>query len=406
MRTIFTITLLSCLALTLSAQTVPAPAPAAPAPAAAATPAPPAPGTIKWRGALWASGAASNEDTADGSLFLRSMDAGDGQLALDALQVGADVTLTDGFTLKFTLLSGQDAKVLNATSMDTGSIAFPEAQLIWTGDKDTFRLGRMYTAMGMEVMDQTQDITASRGLLFTYAIPLGQVGADWHHTFTPVWSTDLYVYNGEDKITDNNKSKTLGVGVTYNHAGASDKFVTLMAFSGAEQTSTGASATNGAEGRKRNRLSLAGQWTWGASTLQFEGEAASEPFLASEIAGSQGSANVTAKWSGLGLIYKYQINDFWSVNARAEEMQDNTGVRLNGDTTVNTTFGGAMLGTLGADLSATSFAIGVERKWHATFSRLEVRQDSLNKNVLEGAADAGKPFKSATSMTWSIGTSF
>ena len=402
MRILSSIAVLSSVALTLSAQTVPAPA----APAAAATPAPPAPGTIKWRGGLWASAAASDKSTADGSLFLRSMDAGDGQLALDALQLGADVTLTDGFTLKLTLLAGQDAKVLNITSADTGSVAFPEAQLIWTGDKDTFKVGRMYTAMGMEVMDQTQNITASRGLLFTYAIPLGQVGVNWHHTFTPVWSTDVYVYNGEDKIQDNNKSKTLGVGATYNHGGASDKFVTLMAYSGAEQSSTGAAATNGAEGRKRNRLSLAGQWVWGASTLQFEGEAASEPFLASEIAGSQGTANVTAKWSGFGLIYKYQINDAWSVNARAESMKDDTGVRLNGDPTINAGFGGAALGTAGADLTATSFAIGAERRWHATFTRLEVRQDSINKDVHEGAADAGKPFKSATSITWSIGTSF
>jgi len=80
---------------------------------AAQTP-PPAPGpAFTWRGALWASGAASTQSTSDGSLFLRSADSGDGHLAVDGLQLGADVTLADGWSLKFTLLAGQTARFLN-----------------------------------------------------------------------------------------------------------------------------------------------------------------------------------------------------------------------------------------------------------------------------------------------------
>ncbi|WP_306599294.1 outer membrane beta-barrel protein [Geothrix sp. 21YS21S-2] len=369
---------------------------------AAQTP-PPAPGpAVKWRGALWASGAASNQSTSDGSLFLRSADSGEGHLAVDGLQLGADVTLADGWSLKFTLLAGQAARFLNAGTLapngspaDTGSFAWPEAQLVWTGGADTLKFGRMYTPMGMEVLDPTQDITASRGLLFTYAIPVAQVGLNWHHAFSTAWSADLWVYNGEDRVQDNNKGKTAGLGLTYNHGGASDRFVTLMAFSGAEQNATGGAA--GAEGRKRERLCLSGGWAWGKATLLWEGESARETLPASAFQGATGP--VRAAWSGAGLIGKYQFTDAWSGFARAEVFKDDTGVRLGADPSV----AAALPPARDAGLRATSFALGAERRWHATFTRLEIREDSLGKEVADGS---GKPFKSAASLTWSVGTSF
>jgi len=362
-------------------------------------PAPAVP-SIKWRGALWASGAASDRETADGSLFLRSMDAGEGSFALDGLQLGGDVTLAEGWAVRFTLLAGQDAKVLNATnSQEQGSLAYPEAMLVWTGGDETVRIGRMATFMGMEFLDGTQDITASRGLLFTYAIPLNQVGVNWHHALNPSWSTDVWVFNGEDRVHDNNRGKTAGLGLNYNHGGAADKFVSLMAYSGAEQDGLGASAHTGAEGRKRERACMLGQWVWGASTLQWEAEYGREPFPAAAVKGATGSEDVKATWSGLGTIYKYQANDRWALFARAEVMKDDTGTRLNADPTV----GAAYAMQKDADLKATSFTMGVERKWGSTFTRFEVRQDHLNKDVAEQDKHA---FRDATSVTWSFGTNF
>ena len=177
-----------------------------------------------------------------------------------------------------------------------------------------------------------------------------------------------------------------------------------MAFSGAEQNALLAdgSANPGAEGRKRNRLSMAGQWVWGASTLKWEGEYATEPFPASTVFAAQGPGNVKASWSGFGLIYKYQFNEGWAAFARAETLSDNTGVRLNADPTVAAIY----VPSLNVDLRATSLALGVERHWHATFSRLEVRNDHLNKSVLEAKSDGATPFNAATSLTLTLGTSF
>lgn len=385
MRHALSLTLLSTLGLGLAAQT-----PAAPA--------------IKWRGAFWASAAASDRQTEDGSMFLRSTDAGDGQLAVDGLQLGADVTLPDGWSLKFTFLAGQTAKDLNAATLgpdgtpaETGSIAWPEASIAWTGGADTLRFGRMYSAMGMEVLDGTQDTTASRGLLFTYAVPFAQLGVNWHHAYSTAWSSDVWVYNGEDRLQDNNQGKTVGLGLTYNHGGAADKFVNLMAFSGPEQNGLGAASNTGAEGRKRNRLSLAGQWVWGKTTLSFEGESAQETFAPGTILG--GTGTVKGNWSGAGFIAKYQYNEGWASFVRAEVLKDDTGIRLGADPTVAAAFAPRV----GADLQATSFALGGERRWHATFTRLEARVDSLNKDVLD---HDGKAFRNAASLTWSLGTSF
>lgn len=372
----------------------------------AQTPTPPADATpqIKFRGALLASGAVSDRQTQDGSLFLRSGDAGDGQLSLDQLQLGADVTLPDGFALKFTLVAGQLGKAINnatlsqgTTPYDSGSIAWPEAMITWTGASDTLKFGRMYSPLGMEVADGTQDITASRGLLFTYALPYAQVGLDWHHAFTKSWSADLWVFNGEDRVKDNNRGKTAGLGVTYNHGGSADDYVTLMAFSGPEQDGLGAAANTGAEGRKRNRLSLSGQWIWDKATLQWEGDYARETFPPAALAGASG--NTAAAWYGGGAIFKYQFTAAWSAFARAEVLKDDTGIRLGADPTVAASY----IPAVGAALEARSAAVGVERRWHATFTRLEVRRDSLDKDV---KGTDGRSFRSADSLTWIIGTSF
>jgi len=375
--------ILALMGLTLAAQTAPAPTPA-----------------VKFRGALWASAAVSDHPSGDGTMLLRSDDAGSGQLSLEALQLGADVTLGHGWGLKVTVLAGQWGRNINgATPGETGTLAWPEAMVTWTGGADTLKFGRMYTPMGMEVVDGTQNVTASRGLLFNYALPYAQVGFNWHHAFSPSWSADLWLYNGEDRLQDNNRGKTAGLGLTYNHAGSPDKFLTVMVFSGPEQDGLGAAANTGAEGRKRERFSLSGQWVWGKATLQFEGESARERYPGGTFfPGATGQAQTA--WSGAGAICKYQFTEPWSAFARAEVLKDDSGLRLGLDPAI----AAAQPPAPGANLQAQSLAAGVERRWNATFTRLEARHDRLNRSVRD--TSSGRTFQTATSLTWSLGTSF
>lgn len=364
-----------------------------------ATPAPAAPvvPTIKWRGSLWASGITQNRSTADGSLVFRPFEAGEDSFSLDGLQLGADVDLGKGFMVKATILAGHDAKMLNAASGETGSFALPEAQLVWTGEKDTLRFGRMPTFIGMEFLDGAANITGSRGLIFSFLDPFGQVGLNWHHAFTPVWSSDAWVFNGEDRVKENNHSKTWGLGLNYNHGGAQDKYVSLHAYRGAEQDGLGVNANTGAEGRHRSRVCMMGQWVWGASTLQWEVSLGQEEFAAGVIQGAVGAR--TAKWGGLGAIYRYAFNAQTALFARVEQVSDTDGVRLSADTTI----GGAYGFRKDVDLKATNLSLGVERKYGAAFARFELRQDRLNKDLKDSE---GKAFRDGASLTLSVGASF
>jgi len=345
---------------------------------------------IKWRGSLWASALTQDRSTADGTLVFRPLEGGEDSFNLDGLTLGADVALPEGFNLKFTLLAGQMAKNLNAASGETGSLAWPEAQLVWTGKADTLRFGRMLTFIGMEFLDQTVGLAASKGILYTFADPVSQVGFNWHHAFSPVWSSELWVFNGEDRLRDNNRGKTLGVGLNYNHGGSPDDYLSLQAYRGPEQSGLGA------EGRMRERLCLMGQWIWGASTLQWEGSLGREAFAAGALAGEGGAR--TARWAGGGAIYRYAFGPRSGLFLRAETLRDPQGVRLGIDSTM-----APLANRVGADLRLDSAALGFERKFKSAFARLELRRDRLNGELADGD---GGPFRAGTSATFLVGASF
>jgi hypothetical protein len=362
--------------------------------------------TLKWRGSIWASALTQNHESADGSLAFRPVEAGQSQFTLDGVMVGADATFAKGWSARFTLLAGQTGKVVQATTGDTGTIAAVEAMVAWTGEQDTLRVGRMITFIGMEFLDGSQDTTASRGLLFSFVDPFGQVGVNWHHAFNTVWSSDLWAFNGEDRIKDNNHGKTLGIGLTYNHRGSLDRYFSFHAYRGPEQDGLGGAAYTGAEGRNRERVCAMGQWSWGKSTLQGEVSVGRETFTAEAILGA--TSPVAAVWKGYGLIYKIEVATGISLFARAEQLSDDHGVRLSADPSIRESLGlnvpgAAFVGLQGAGLKAQSYAAGVEKKHGPAFARVEVRQDRLNREL----ADAkGAKFRDGFSATVSLGASF
>lgn len=372
---------------------------------AAQTVPPAAAPTLTWHGALWASAVAQDRDTVDGSLAFRALEQGQGQATLDGLLLGVDATLTQGWSAKATLLAGHLGKVIQASTGDTGTVAPVEAMLVWTGQRDTLRLGRMMTFIGMEFLDGTQNVTASRGLLFTYADPFGQVGVNWHHAFSPSWSSDVWLFNGEDRQQDNNQGKTLGLGLTYNHRGSADNYLALQAYRGPEQAGLGSSANTGAEGRQRERLCVMGQWVWGPTTLQGELSLGREAFAASDILGA--TRPVTATWRGLGLIAKVDLGRGRNLFLRGERLADDTGVRLGLDTSLRESLGlnGAtsFAGRLDADLVAQSWSVGMSQTYGRAFARLELRQDQLNRDLQGGQ---GKVFRTGVSGTLSVGATF
>ena len=353
----------------------------------------PAPLQLKWRGSLWALGTYTDRETVDGSAFLRPMETGDRQFSLDGFQLGVDVPLGTEWAFKLTLMGGRDGRLLQEFSGETGTLGFPEAMLIWTRGANTVRIGRMWTWMGTESTDLTAAVPASHGLMATFPLPFGQVGLDWRHAWNPSWSTAVWLFNGEDRIADNNQGKTLGLGLIYNHGGAADRFMNFMAFSGAEKDR----AELGAEGRKRERISHNGQWVWGGATVAWELEYLRERFAAGAVTGASGET--TGRVIGAGLLGRYAWNPTWSAYVRAEEVRDNVGFKLNWDTTVASVYGLKS----GADLTARALSLGVERRSGAAFLRLEFRRDWLNREVQDKDL---KPFRAVNGLTLCVGASF
>lgn len=352
---------------------------------------------LKWHASLWALGTASDRENPDGTIPMRPMDTSNG-FALDGLQLGADADLGAGWSLKFTLIGGRDGKLLQDFAGENGSVGISEAMLIWTRGADTLKLGRMWTFLGMESTDLTAAIPASHGLLATYPLPFGQVGVQWHHAFSPCWGADLWVLNGEDRNSDNNRGKTVGANISYNHGGAADKFLNLSVFTGPEQDAHGASAVPGAEGRKRDRLSHGGQWTWGKLTLAWEGEYLRERFPSMQVQGATGST-IDGTLKAFGTWLKMQATPVLSGYLRLEQIQDDLGFRLNWDSAINAAYGMRK----GADLTLRATSLGLERKMGGAFVRCELRHDWLNRDLLDQDA---KAYRGANSVTIAVGASF
>ncbi|GLH70392.1 hypothetical protein GETHPA_19250 [Geothrix rubra] len=362
--------------------------------------------TLKWHGSLWASAVTQDRETRDGSLVFRPLEAGQSQFSLDGLMLGVDAAFAQGWSAKATLLAGNTGKTIQATTGDTGTIAAVEAMLVWTGERDTFRIGRMITFIGMEYLDGAQNLTASRGLLFTFSDPFGQVGVHWHHAFSPAWSGDLWVFNGEDRLKDNNHGKTVGLGLSWNPGGSAETYLSLHAYRGPEQDGLGEASGTGAEGRPRERVCLMGQGVWGRTTLQGEVSLGRESFAAGSLLGARDTQ--WARWRGLGLILKRDLGRGISLVARAERLGDDQGVRLSLDSTIRASLGLdagglAYAGRTGADLVARSLSLGVEKKHGPAFARVEVRQDRLNRDLQDAQ---GRTFREGLSATVSLGAAF
>ncbi len=77
-------------------------------------------------------------------------------------------------------------------------------------------VGKFVTPMGAEVIESKDNWNYSRGLLFTYAIPLFHFGARAKYTFSPKYNLTGYVVNGWNNVVDNNSGKTYGFSFNAN----------------------------------------------------------------------------------------------------------------------------------------------------------------------------------------------
>lgn len=84
------------------------------------------------------------------------------------------------------------------------------------GNGLTINAGKMVTHMGREVIESQLNNNYSRSLLFAYAIPYYHVGIMFSYPFLNNLSFTGYIYNGWNRIDDNNSEKTFGASIVWS----------------------------------------------------------------------------------------------------------------------------------------------------------------------------------------------
>ncbi len=220
---------------------------------------------------------------------------------------------------KVKVAAGETAKLIHASGLGTQptGTANPESfditeayvsYLAPLGKGLRFDVGKMGTFIGAEVIEALDNPNYSRSFLYNYAEPLTHTGVKASYVFTDNVNAALFLVNGWDNATDNNKCKSAGVSV---NIAAGDPFSAYINYlQGPEQ------ADNNHD--KRSLLDLVATIKPIkplAIILNYDN--------GKEDAGSSSSV----KWSGFSGIVKFDINDMYSISVRGESFDDKDGVR-------------------------------------------------------------------------------
>ncbi|MBI4355080.1 MAG: porin [Candidatus Omnitrophica bacterium] len=211
---------------------------------------------------------------------------------------------------------GEDSQVFDAAGLGSGTDefdlqqAYVQAYLPWGTGWDA-KFGKFVTMHGAEVIESKDNWNFSRSILFGYAIPFTHTGLRVHSTLME--GLDFYagINNGWDVVKDTNKAKTLEFNLTYAPMERASISSTFMF--GAEQ------ANDNRDQRFLYDLVAAYQpldnlWLKFNYDYGFDQDGAVED-------------SKDATWQGLAGYAKYQVNDWYSLAARAEYFFDNDGIR-------------------------------------------------------------------------------
>src|SRR5438128_5943765 len=79
-----------------------------------------------------------------------------------------------------------------------------------------FDVGKFVTHIGGETIETIKNNNYSHAFFYTYAIPFQDTGVRVHYDWTDAFYTELYVVNGWNATSDNNKAKTLGPSIGWS----------------------------------------------------------------------------------------------------------------------------------------------------------------------------------------------
>jgi len=287
-------------------------------------------------------------------------------------QVGLQIAKQpkSGFGGLVNITAGKDASVIRPVGSTDSTFDVTQAYAQYAGGPLTVIGGKFTTLHGTEVIWSPSNANYSRSLLFG-SVPFTHTGV--RGTFAVGDSLNLIagVNNGWDQMTDNNKSKTLELGVTATPI----KPLSLAAsyYGGNELgTVTGADGNN-VQG-KRESFNFVGTWTvMDPLSIGIEYLQVKQKDAVSDGAGGTKSAT----YSGFAGYLSYTFMAKMKATLRGEALDDKDGFRFPGAVAAAAANGVTVAGTKHKEVTLTLAYLAADN-----FElRGEVRQDKANEAV-------------------------
>jgi hypothetical protein len=278
--------------------------------------------TLAINGYLTASYTYSNGHTGP-AIVGRFYDRFQNEIDINAANVAFDLApatdqLDAGFKAEF--LFGQNAAVTKSLGLDLGQnadliqgFAILNLPLRGEGKYVQFRVGKMATLMGLEVIEDVLNPNLSVANQFVYLENFTNTGLRVDVKPSAAFDFQLAVFNGWDVVEDNNSRKSFmgRVGI----AATPTTSIGLLGYFGPEQA---AATTNRYGGEVLLTQKLAG----GRASLSFQGDYGEDEDLV--------SAGENAKWWGVGLWGTYEVSPSIGVALRGDYIDDRDGARTSG----------------------------------------------------------------------------
>lgn len=221
------------------------------------------------------------------------------------------------------VIAGEDAKVIHSAGFGDSDLPFDLEQAyvninIPIGNGLKVALGKMVTLMGVEVIEETVNPNWSVGNQFLYVENFTQLGGLISYKWTDKIETMFAVFNGWDKVSDNNNCLSFMGKVNLT---LTDKTsIALLGYGGPEQDSNTSNWRKGAE-------VILTQKVGDKLTFYLQGDYGQE-----DNAGLSGGK---AEWYAGGLWAVYQFTDKVGLSLRGDYLADDGSSRTGFDPTGN-----------------------------------------------------------------------
>ena len=283
---------------------------------------------FKLSGFAEASYAYSGRSLGDTAIVGRLYDRLQNRFTLNALAVVLDrpydpAKLSAGFHTE--LLVGQDATVIQSNGLFAGAdtpvpVDVPHLYVTLnvptaSGNGLQFKVGRIPTLLGLEVIETYANPNWSEGNQFIYVENFTALGVSVETKFNNHLDAQFRVINGWDQVSDNNGRKSLmgRVGI-YPDAATS---LGIVGFWGPEEAGINGANRYGIEGLLWRKLGKAAVWVQGDYGKEQANAALPDP-------------TQDAQWWALGGWVTYDFSSSLGLALRGDYVNDQDGARTNG----------------------------------------------------------------------------